>query len=131
LCPTKDYSVTFERGTRISYADRAHHFISGTASIDNEGNVVHVGDVMMQLDRTIMNIEALLRSGGARLQDLMYLIVYLRDPTDYARINGKLKERFPDLPMVIVQGAVCRPEWLIEIEGVAAAANDDPSLPIF
>src|SRR5271165_4787981 len=31
LCATKDYNVTFERGTRIAYADRAHHFISGTA----------------------------------------------------------------------------------------------------
>ena len=34
LCATKDYDVTFERGTRIAYADRTHHFISGTASID-------------------------------------------------------------------------------------------------
>jgi hypothetical protein len=25
LCATKDYNVTFERGTRIAYADRAHH----------------------------------------------------------------------------------------------------------
>ncbi len=37
LCATKDYNVTFERGTRIAYADRAHHFISGTASIDQDG----------------------------------------------------------------------------------------------
>ena len=29
LCATKDYNVTFERGTRVAYADRAHHFISG------------------------------------------------------------------------------------------------------
>ena len=41
LCATKDYNVTFERGTRIAYADRAHHFISGTASIDTAGKVVH------------------------------------------------------------------------------------------
>ena len=34
LCPTTDYNVTFERVTRVAYADRSHHFISGTASID-------------------------------------------------------------------------------------------------
>lgn len=131
LCATKDYSVTFERGTCVAYADRAHHLISGTASIDSEGNVVHVGDVMRQLERTLENIEALLRSGGARLSDMMHFIVYLRDSADYARINDRLREQFPDLPMVIVQGAVCRPEWLIEIEGIAAAVNQDPALPPF
>ena len=131
LCATKDYSVTFERGTRIAYADRVHHLISGTASIDNEGNVVHVGDVMEQLERALENVEALLRSGGARLRDMMHLIVYLRDPADYPRVNDHLRERFPALPMVIVQGAVCRPEWLVEIEGIAAVANHDPALPPF
>jgi enamine deaminase RidA (YjgF/YER057c/UK114 family) len=115
LCATKDYRVTFERGTRIAYADRAHHFISGTASIDNEGSVMHVGDVGRQLDRCISNTEALLQSGGACLQDMMHLIVYLRDPTDYTLVKHKLNERFPGLPATIVQGAVCRPEWLIEI----------------
>ncbi len=131
LCATKDYKVTFERGTRVGYGDRAHYFISGTASIDNEGNVVHVGDVMKQLGRTIENIEALLKSGGAQLSDLLHLIVYLRDPADHTQVRRKLDALFPDLPIVIVQGAVCRPEWLIEIEGLAATVNDDPRLPRF
>jgi enamine deaminase RidA (YjgF/YER057c/UK114 family) len=131
LCATKDYNVHFERGTRIAYADRAHHFISGTASIDKDGQVVHPGDVLRQLDHAVGNVEALLRSGGANLADLMHLIVYLRDPTDFARVEGRLAERFPDLPTVIVQGAVCRPQWLVEVEGVAIAANDAPNLPSF
>ncbi|MEK7244806.1 MAG: hypothetical protein AAB223_02160, partial [Pseudomonadota bacterium] len=86
LCPTKDYNVTFERGTRVAYADRAHLFISGTASIDRAGAVVHPGDTLRQLDHAIANIEALLRSGRAGLDDLMHLLVYLRDPTDFARV---------------------------------------------
>jgi enamine deaminase RidA (YjgF/YER057c/UK114 family) len=131
LCPTKDYNVTFERGTRIAYADRAHHFISGTASIDKLGRTVHLGDVMRQLDRALENIDALLRSGGAGLADMMYFIVYLRDSADYARVDAELRRRFPFLPMVIVIGAVCRPEWLIELEGVAAAPHDDKALPSF
>ncbi len=131
LCATKDYSVTFERGTRVAYADRAHHFISGTASIDKEGNVMHAGDVVKQLERAIENVEALLHSGGAGLEDMQHLIVYLRDPTDYPRIGGLLKESFAGVPQVVVQGAVCRPEWLIEIEGIATAAQDVPSLPAF
>ena len=131
LCPTRDYGVTFERGTRIGYADRAHHFISGTASIDATGAVVHRGDVLRQLDRALENVDALLRSGTADLDDLMHLTVYLRDPSDFPRVDGYLAERFRALPMVIVQGAVCRPEWLIEVEGIAAVADRAPGLPAF
>ncbi|MGO9757514.1 MAG: Rid family hydrolase, partial [Roseiarcus sp.] len=131
LCATKDYNVHFERGTRIAYADRAHHFISGTASIDKRGEVVHPGDALRQLDHAVDNVEALLRSGGARLGDLMHLIVYLRDPTDFARVEARLADRLPDLPTIIVEGAVCRPQWLVEVEGVAIAAHDAPTLPAF
>lgn len=131
LCLTKDYDVTFERGTRIAYADRSHHFISGTASIDNAGRVVHPGDVVRQLDRALENVDAVLRSGSATLDDMMYFTVYLRDPTDLPRVDRYLSERFPGLPIVIVHAAVCRPEWLIEVEGVAVVANNEPGLPAF
>ncbi|HLW91811.1 MAG TPA: Rid family hydrolase [Roseiarcus sp.] len=131
LCPTKDYNVHFERGARIAYADRAHYFISGTASIDKNGRVVHARDALRQLDRALDNVRALLRSGGADLENLTHLIVYLRDPTDFVRIQDRLVDQFPDLPFLVVQGAVCRPQWLVEVEGVAIAANDAPTLPSF
>ncbi len=131
LCATKNYNVTFERATRVAYADRAHIFISGTASIDAAGEVVHRGDVRRQLDRTLENVEALLKAGSASLADMSHLIVYLRDPADLAVIEPRLAERFAGVPMAIVQGAVCRPEWLVEVEGVAIVGNEDSSLPRF
>jgi len=131
LCRAKDYEVTFERGTRIAYADRSHHFISGTASIDRAGRVVHPGDVVRQLDRALENVDAILHSGSASLADMMYLTVYLRDPTDFARVHRYLSEHFAGLPAVVVHAAVCRPEWLVEVEGVAVLANDAPTLPAF
>lgn len=131
LCPTYDYNVTFERGTRVAYADRAHHYISGTASIDNAGNVLFPGDVIKQLYRAMENVDALLRSGGASLDDMMYLIVYLRDPSDYKNINTIMRNQYSYLPAIIVQGAVCRPGWLVEVEGVAAAKYSDSSIAKF
>ena len=131
LCPTIKYGVTFERGTRVAYADRAHCFISGTASIDNLGRVVHPGNVMRQLEHTLDNIAALLASGAAGLSDMMYMIVYLRDSSDFASVDEYLRERFPFLPMFIVQGAVCRPAWLVEVEGVAITRDGARNLPRF
>jgi enamine deaminase RidA (YjgF/YER057c/UK114 family) len=131
LCPTHRYGVTFERGASISYADRTHCFISGTASIDRNGAVLHRGDVRAQLDRALGNVEALLHAGSARLDDLMYLVVYLRDPTDFPRVRARLHEQLPGLPVLFVQGPVCRPEWLVEVEGFAIARHGSPDLPRF
>ncbi len=131
LCATKDYNVTFERGTRIAYNDRAHHYISGTASIDKVGDVVYPGDVLLQLQRSVENVDVLLRSGQATFADMVYLIVYLRDPADFRRVDDYFHTHYPDLPVVIVQGSVCRPAWLIEIEGIAITKNDAPNLPAF
>ncbi len=131
LCATKDYGVTFERATRVAYGDRAHIFMSGTASIDGEGWVVYPGDVLRQLDRALENVDALLSAGEMRLADLTHLIVYLRDRGDFGAVRNRLGERFPSLPLQIVQGPVCRPEWLIEVEGIAAKAIHTPGLPVF
>ncbi|KAB2850342.1 MAG: hypothetical protein F9K44_05195 [Hyphomicrobiaceae bacterium] len=131
LCPTKKYNVHFERGTRIAYADRAHHFISGTASIDSEGRVVYPGNVVRQLERALANVEGLLESGDADLADMTHLVTYLRDESDFERLRDCLSERFPTLPTIFVKAPVCRPEWLVEVEGIAIASNHDPDLPDF
>ncbi len=131
LCPTADYGVTFERGTAITYADRRHLFISGTASIDDHGAILHAGDVAAQFDRALENVEALLAAGDADLHDLASVIIYLRDPADARRIDALVGNRLPGLPFVLVEGPVCRPGWLIEIEGIAIVPTERPELPGF
>lgn len=131
LCPTHDYGVTFERATAVSYTDRRHVFISGTASIDHTGRVLHPGDVVSQLDRTLENIEALLSKAGANLGDMASILVYLRDPADGALIEAVLHEKIGPVPYVLVNAPVCRPGWLIEIEGIAVVPAHLPELPEF
>ena len=55
---TSDYGVSFERGTYIDYADRRHVFISGTASINNKGEVMYPRDVVKQTHRMWENVFA-------------------------------------------------------------------------
>lgn len=131
LCPTADYGVTFERGTAISYADRKHLFISGTASIDDHGEILHRGDVIGQFERALENVEVLLADGGADLHDMASLLVYLRDPADARRIDELIRNRLPDIPFVLVEGPVCRPGWLIELEAIAIVPTERKELPGF
>ena len=113
LSPTHDYGVAFERGVKL--AD-GRIFISGTASIDHRGRVLHEGDVLAQTDRLLENISELLREGGATLEDVPYFVIYLRDISDYPCIDAYMEKRFPAVPRIILEARVCRPAWLIEIE---------------
>jgi enamine deaminase RidA (YjgF/YER057c/UK114 family) len=118
------YGVTFERGLRIRFGDRSHLLISGTASIDKEGKVAHEGDIDKQTSQTIDNVEALLRSQRATLDDLAYAICYMRNPRDYERAREIVGARLPgNIPIIAVQAAVCRTGWLFEMEGTGIVAD--------
>ncbi|MDE6173569.1 Rid family hydrolase [uncultured Bacteroides sp.] len=126
LNPTYEYGVSFERGTYVDYGDRRHVFISGTASINNKGEVVHPGDIRKQTERMWENVEALLNEAECTFEDLGQMIVYLRDISDYAVVKKMYDSRFPAIPKVFVHAPVCRPGWLIEMEcmGVRSLKNE-------
>ena len=113
LSPTHDYGVAFERGVKLN---DGQIYISGTASIDKHGHVLHEGDVMAQTDRLLENISKLLEEGGSSLDKVPYYIVYLRDISDYDTVDAYMRNRFPTTPYVILEARVCRPAWLIEME---------------
>ena len=129
LNPTYQYGVTFERGVCLEYGDRSHVYISGTASINNKGEVLHVGDVVKQTKRMWENVETLLAEADTSFDNVMQIIVYLRDVADYAVVNQLFTEKFPSTPFIITQAPVCRPTWLIEMECVAVKERTNPQFP--
>ena len=131
LNPTIEYGVAFERGTAIDYADRRHVYISGTASIDNRGNILYPGDILAQTNRMLENIGVLLEEAGCGFDDVAHMIVYLRDASDYGVVRQIFAGRFPDVPHVIVLAPVCRPGWLIETECMAIRRHHAPERIIF
>ena len=123
---TIEYGVTFERATLMQYGDRNHVFISGTASINHKGEVMYVGNVQQQTFRMWENVETLLNEGGMSYEDVMQIIVYLRDSADYEMVKGMFDQKFPHIPTVFTLAPVCRPTWLIEMECMAVKkANND------
>lgn len=114
---TSEYGVRFERGVAIKYGDRTHAFISGTASIDNMGNILYPNDIKKQTQRMWENVEALLAEVDMHLdEDVAMMTVYLRDMADYNIVKVLFEKRFPNRPKAIVLAPVCRPGWLIEME---------------
>ncbi len=131
LNPTYEYGVSFERGTRVDYGDRRQVFISGTASIDNKGNILHVGNIRRQTERMWENVDALLTEAECGFEDVGQMIVYLRDVADYAVVNAMFEKRFPGIPRVIVHAPVCRPGWLIEMECMATKEIKNEEYPCY
>jgi enamine deaminase RidA (YjgF/YER057c/UK114 family) len=117
---------SFSRALRMEFGDVVLLLISGTASIDDEGRTVHVGDFRAQLRRTYDNITGLLASEGATWKDIVRTTCYLRDiDRDYAVFNEERTRFFEEqgldpLPASTgIQAILCRPDLLIEIEAIA------------
>jgi len=117
---------TFSRGMRVDIGNIAILLISGTASIDENGVSVHLGDFRAQCQRTFQNITGLLEAEGATWHDIVRTSCYLRDiERDYAAFNEERtafyqEQNLEPVPASTgIQAILCRPELLIEIEAIA------------
>jgi len=125
------YGSAFSRALRLDIKGVTILLISGTASVDDEGRSVHVGDFGAQLWRTYQNITSLLEAEGATWKDIVRTTCYLRDiERDYAEFNAIRTQFFQEqglnpLPASTgIQAILCRPELLIEIEAIAIFESD-------
>ena len=115
-----EYGSSFSRGMKMALPEQTYLFISGTASVDEYGATLHTGDVRRQIDRMLLNIEELLRPHGASWADLAHGVTYLKSARYYGLYRQMCAERgMIDVPHTIVVADVCRPELLVEIEGIA------------
>ena len=117
---------SFSRALRLEFGEVVVLLISGTASIDENGQTVHVGDFRAQQRRTYDNITGLLASEGATWHDIVRTTCYLRDiDRDYAAFNEERTRFFTEqgldpLPASTgIQAILCRPDLLVEIEAIA------------
>lgn len=117
---------SFSRGMRIDLNGLTILLISGTASIDEVGKSVHIGDLRAQCRRTFANITGLLASEGATWKDIVRTSCYLRDiDRDYEAFNEERtafyrEQGLDPLPASTgIQAKLCRPELLVEIEAIA------------
>lgn len=117
---------SFSRGLRLDIKGVTILLISGTASIDENGVSIHIGDFRAQTVRTYQNVTALLESEGATWKDVVRTTCYLRDiERDYAAFNEIRTQFFQDqglnpLPASTgIQAILCRPELLFEMEAMA------------
>lgn len=128
-------SPKFSRAMALVTPDYVTTWISGTASIV-QSEVCHPDDVVAQTEQTLDNIAALIAAenfarhgvsrAGASLRDLAKVRVYIKRAADYAACRAVCERRLGNVPAIYVVVDICRPELLIEIEGVAFSRRPTP-----
>lgn len=117
-----EYGSAFARGIEIDEPRLRTLWVSGTASIDEQGKVVAAGNLAGQIDRMLANLSAVLAGGGAGLSETMCATVYLKRASHLPVFQAAAREAgWPmDAPISVVVADICRPDWLCEVELVAA-----------
>jgi len=118
--------VSFSRGMRVELDNCVMLFISGTASVNEDGESIHPGDLSAQARRMFENIKGLLEAEGADWHDVVRTTCYLRDiERDYDLFN-EVRTSFMNtigldpLPASTgIQARICRSDLLVEIEAMA------------
>jgi len=111
---------SFSRAAAVTLADTTLTFLSGTASI-RRSVVIHRDDAAAQTEATIENVAALV--GGETLCDLQQLRVYVKRPEDVEAVRDCCRAYLPDTPCIYTIADVCKPDCLVEIEGIHVASN--------
>jgi enamine deaminase RidA (YjgF/YER057c/UK114 family) len=115
-----EYGSAFARGMALTLGHCRYFFVSGTASIDDHGATVHVGDFEAQTEHTLTAVSALLEDAGASLPDVRQATAFLKNPCDQ-RAFERIADRvgLSGVPMVTTVADVCRDDLLFEIDATA------------
>jgi enamine deaminase RidA (YjgF/YER057c/UK114 family) len=116
------YEAVFAHGVEVPPGARTL-YVSGQVGVGGDGRTVE-GGFDAQCGQAIANVEAVLASAGMALGDIVKVTIYLTRREDIPRLRDIRAERLavaPTVTMVLVAG-LHAPDWLVEIEAVAAAA---------
>jgi enamine deaminase RidA (YjgF/YER057c/UK114 family) len=113
------YGSAFSRAVVIEDAESKLIFVSGTASIDEDGKSVFIGDPAQQMKQTFHVISDLIAPEGAQLQDLCEATVFLKRRQDFS-LSQKIMAQvgISHAPSINVVADVCRDELLFEVDAV-------------
>jgi len=98
-------------------------YIAGQVAWDASGNIVGKGDVRAQARQTFQNLRGVLQAAGGDLANLMKITTYITKLEDFPAVAEVRSEVFQgELPAstLIVVKSLFHPDFLVEVEGVAA-----------
>jgi enamine deaminase RidA (YjgF/YER057c/UK114 family) len=122
--PAPQYGSSFSRAVELELPDLRRIYVSGTASIDEHGKTIFIGDTAAQVRQTMEVVQAILRSREMDWGDVTRALVYFKRAEDAPLFQKYCQEQgVPAFPAIIVENDICRDELLFEIEVDAVVAR--------
>ena len=99
-------------------------YVSGTLPLDENNDVVSVGDAAAQTHHVLSTIKRVIETAGGSMDDVTFNSIFIKDWADYATINEVYGTYFPgDKPArYCIQCGLVKPNALIEISSIAHLA---------
>ena len=120
LCEAPSYGSAFSRGKKVHFAKETILFLSGTASIDQQGRTAHVGNAEGQIKKTFDAVREMLAAEGADIGDIATSVMYFKNQGVYECWQHLLRrQEVPAVPAIPVYGDICRDDLLFELEPTA------------
>jgi len=96
-------------------------FLSGQTPLDPATQQLVTGGVAAQTERTLKNLEAVLKAAGSGLDKVVRCGVFLKDMNDFAAMNEVYGKFFKSNPPArsTVQAARLPKDCLVEIDAIA------------
>ncbi|OUY09011.1 pyrimidine utilization protein C [Acinetobacter populi] len=96
-------------------------YVSGTLPLDENNDVVFVGDAAAQARHVLQTIKTVIETAGGSMDDVTFNSIFVKDWADYADINQVYAEFFPnDKPArYCIQCGLVKPDALVEIASIA------------
>ena len=96
--------------------------VSGQAAIDQDGQIVGIGDFDAQAEQVFRNLERVLEAGGSSLDRVVKVTIYLTDMGNFPKIVELRGKWFtPPYPAdtIVEVSSLALPELELEIEAIA------------
>jgi 2-iminobutanoate/2-iminopropanoate deaminase len=96
-------------------------FTAGQIAIDPVTGELEHGDIEVQTERVIQNIEAVLKAAGSNLSLVVKITVFLKDMNDFSRMNAVYAKYFQNQSPArsAVEVARLPKDVLVEMECIA------------
>jgi enamine deaminase RidA (YjgF/YER057c/UK114 family) len=119
------YGSAFSRAMVIEESGSKLILVSGTASIDEQGKSMFIGDPAAQIRQSLNVVSALVAPEGATLQDLCEATVFIKRKEDSSVFQEVIEDMgITNIPSVNVLADVCRDELLFEIDAAFILKKD-------
>jgi len=111
------YGSAFSRAMLVVEPEAKWIFVSGTASINEKGETVYIGDLSAQVKHTVEVVDSLVQPEGASFSDLCEATVFLKRKSDFPMYQETAESLgLSNIPAVYLVADVCWDELLFELD---------------